>query len=482
MSDTLLAGRYRLLEAIGKGTSATVWRALDEQLGLTVAVKIMHPQFSADASRVERFEREARALAALGDPSIIKVYDFGRDEKTYFIVEELVNGRTLAARLAEDGALSEEACRRIGAAIAHALSVSHAAGIVHRDVKPQNVLITDDGRVCVTDFGIARAMSQSALTQTGTVLGTAKYISPEQARGAGADERSDIYALGAVLYEMGTGAPPFAGDDALAVAEQHVMDEPVPARELRPELSEAYERIVMKCLAKDASNRFATCAEVVAALEGGLVAAAPALPRERRRRPLVGKPPSWVAAAVLAALLLVVGAAIGNSLVPRPAADPGTYTAEPIPVIPAPPGLVVVRPLSVRDYDPQGDGQESPGEVANTVDNDASTFWATDRYNSETLGNLKQGVGLVYDFGRGVPLKRCTVVVIGQGIDAQIKGSNDLATWTTLATKTGLAPRTDFELPGTRFRYALLWITKLSQDPDGYRARIAEVSFARRPG
>jgi tRNA A-37 threonylcarbamoyl transferase component Bud32 len=479
MQGKVLAGRYRLLEAIGKGTSATVWRAFDQHMGLTVAVKVMHPQFSTDASRVERFEREARALAALGDPSIVKVYDFGNEGSAYFIVEELVAGMTLAARLAEEGPLGEQDCRLIGIGITHALQVSHEAGIVHRDMKPQNVLIAQDGRVCVTDFGIARAMAQSALTQTGTVLGTAKYISPEQARGAGADERSDIYALGTVLYEMATGRAPFVGDDAVAVATQHVHDDPTPLRELRPELSESYERIVMRCLDKDASQRFATCEEVGSALMGGLIAPPSPRPKERLRRPAMGRPPSWVGAAVLGALLLLVGAAIGTSLVPRP--RPVTVVPQPLPAIAQPAGFVVARPLSVRDYDPQGDGQERPQDVANTVDNDAGTFWRTDRYASAELGGLKGGVGLVYDFGKPVELKRCTVVVIGQGIDMQVKGSNDLSTWTPLAQQKDLAARTDFNLPGTPFRYALLWITKLSQDPDGYRARVAEVSFARRP-
>lgn len=482
MEGRTLAGRYRLVEPIGKGTSATVWRAQDVHMEIEVAVKVLHPQYSADPSRTGRFEREARALAALGDPAIVKVYDFGRENDAYFIVQEFIEGTTLAARLADEGPIEEEDCRLIGAATAHALAVSHSAGIVHRDIKPHNVLLGADGRVCVTDFGIARALSDAGLTQTGTVLGTARYISPEQATGGLADARSDIYALGTVLYEMGTGRPPFEGEEALAVAERHVNDEPVPLRKLRPELSQAYEAIVLKCLAKRPEDRYASAGELFAALEGGL---APEKLKARRRRLSasdIGAPPRWVPAAVLAVLLVLVGAVIGGALAKRPEVDAG-FVVPKLPVVRQPPGYAVVRPLSVRDFDPEGDGQENPGEAANTIDNDAQSFWRTDRYNSETLGNLKSGVGLVYDFGRPAPLARATVVVVGEGVSLEIRGSNDAESWNTLARGELPTSRADFALSGAQYRYASVWLTRLGPDGEsgeGYRGRVSEVSFARR--
>lgn len=480
MEERVLAGRYRLIEPIGKGTSATVWRAADEHMGLEVAVKLLHPQYGKEPRRAERFEREARALAALGDPAIVKVYDFGCDGDSYFIVEELVEGTTLSARLAEQGRLSEQECRLIGAAVARALAASHAKGIVHRDMKPHNVLLADDGRVCVTDFGIARVVSQAGLTQTGTVLGTARYISPEQAKGDTASEQSDLYALGTVLYEMATGEPPFTGEDAISVAQKHVWEDARPPRVLNPELTEAYERIVMRCLAKSPTERFATAREAAAALEGGLMPEPLPTPqrRLRDRAAAVGRPPTWVPGAVLATLLILVGAVIGGALARNPEVD--EFRPRPVPELKQPPGFVVMRPLSVRDHDPEGDGQEHPEDAAYTLDNDAETFWRTDRYESEALGNLKSGVGLVYDFGRAVRPARATVVVIGSGISMEIRGSNDGQTWRTLARGERVGRRSDFDLPGARYRYAMVWITRLSEDPDGYRARVAEVTFARR--
>lgn len=480
MEPRVVAERYRLVEPIGRGTSATVWRGVDEHLKLDVAVKILHPQYSKDESRLRRFEREARALAALGDPAIVKVYDFGCDGDSYFIVQEFVHGTTLAARLAEEGPLDEQECRLVGSAVARALGVSHAAGIVHRDVKPHNVLLADDGRVCVTDFGIARMVSLAGLTQTGTVLGTARYISPEQAKGDTASERSDLYALGAMLYEMATGEPPFTGDTAVSVAEKHVREEVEPPRVLNPELSEAYERIVMRCLAKSPTERFATAREAAAALEGGLQPEPLSRPRRllRDRVPDVGEPPRWVPGLVLVALMVVVMGVVASALT-RPAVEED-FRPEPLPELRLPRGFAVLRPLLARDYDPEGDGQEHPEDVVYTLDNDAETFWRTDRYESEALGNLKSGVGLVYDFRQAVRPARATVVVIGSGISFEIRGSNDGRTWRTLASKERVGRRTDVDLPGARFRYMAVWVTNLSRDPDGYRARIAEVTFARR--
>ena len=219
--------RYELNHLIARGGMAEVYRAHDRLLDRPVALKVLFPELSVDRSFVERFRREAQAAANLSHPNIVPVFDWGEDTGTYFIVMEYIDGRPLSSILKSAGPLSPERTADIGAHVAAALGYAHKHGVVHRDVKPGNVLITDDGQVKVTDFGIARAVNtEESLTQTGAVMGTATYFSPEQAEGLGVDSRSDIYSLGVVLFEMVTGRPPFLGDSPVAVASKHVRDHP----------------------------------------------------------------------------------------------------------------------------------------------------------------------------------------------------------------------------------------------------------------
>ena len=259
--------RYELNHLIARGGMAEVYRAHDRLLDRPVALKVLFPELSVDRSFVERFRREAQAAANLSHPNIVPVFDWGEDTGTYFIVMEYIDGRPLSSILKSAGPLSAERTADIGAHVAAALGYAHKHGVVHRDVKPGNVLITDDGQVKVTDFGIARAVNtEESLTQTGAVMGTATYFSPEQAEGLGVDSRSDIYSLGVVLFEMVTGRPPFLGESPVAVASKHVRDNPPAPRELNPQVPPTFEAIILKSMAKDPAHRYATAEELRADL------------------------------------------------------------------------------------------------------------------------------------------------------------------------------------------------------------------------
>ncbi|HJV05434.1 MAG TPA: protein kinase, partial [Actinomycetota bacterium] len=262
----VLSDRYEVRSTLGRGGMAQVYRATDRVLGRTVAVKVLSRRFSEDRRFVARFRREAQASAGLNHPHVVSVFDTGSHDGVHYIVMEYVEGETLGAILAREGPLPLDRAARIAADVAEALESAHRQGLVHRDVKPGNVMIDRQGRVKVVDFGIARAAADDTLTQTGTVLGTASYLSPEQARGDRVDARSDVYSLGCVLYEMVTGRTPFAADSSVAMAFRHVNEEPRPPSELRPEVPAELDAVVMRALEKEPDHRFRSAAEMRGAL------------------------------------------------------------------------------------------------------------------------------------------------------------------------------------------------------------------------
>jgi len=304
----VFANRYELGDEIGRGGMADVYWAHDRLLDRRVAVKVLAPQYATDPANVERFRREAQSAAGLNHPHIVAVYDWGEQDGTSFIVMEYVRGQTLREILQEYGRLTTLDAARIAADIADALSFAHAHGVVHRDVKPGNVLVTPQGQVKVTDFGIARADSAEPLTKTGAVLGTATYFSPEQAQGFALDGRSDVYALGVVLYEMVTGVAPFTADSPVSVAYKHVRETPAPPSSIAPDVSGAMDRIVLTAMAKDVNARYQSAEELRADLL-----------RFGRGRPLVAAPAPVTAAAA-------------SVRVASPAAAPVAVAPAPVPV------------------------------------------------------------------------------------------------------------------------------------------------------
>ncbi len=261
MAGRVLGGRYTVQDRIGTGGMAIVYRGLDEVLGRTVAIKTMLPQYASDPSFAARFKQEAQAAAALSSPYIVSVYDWGKDGDTYYIVMEYLRGTDLKSGIRRHGALDCKKVAQIGSQIAQALSVAHRHEIIHRDIKPQNIMVLRDGNVKVMDFGIARAKN-SHLTTDNSVLGTAHYVSPEQTQGKELGPTTDIYSLGIVMYEAATGQVPFEGDDAITVALKQVNEQPKPPSQINPNVDPSLESIILKCMQKDPAARFQSADEL----------------------------------------------------------------------------------------------------------------------------------------------------------------------------------------------------------------------------
>jgi eukaryotic-like serine/threonine-protein kinase len=264
--DTIIDGRYRVISRVGSGGMADVYLAQDQLLGREVAVKVLHQHFAEDQEFVERFRREASSAAALSHPNIVGIFDRGEWNGTYYIAMEYVAGRTLKSIVREEGALDPSQAIDIVVQILRAAQFAHRRGVIHRDLKPHNVILDEEGRVRVTDFGIARA-GASDMTLTGSIMGTAQYLSPEQAQGYSVSETSDIYSVGVILYELLTGAVPFEGESAVAIAFKQVSAEPRPPSDLNPSVPAGLDAIVLRALAKDPAQRYANAGELIAALE-----------------------------------------------------------------------------------------------------------------------------------------------------------------------------------------------------------------------
>jgi len=503
-----LGDRYDLLQVVGEGGMATVYKARDGVLGRLVAVKVLHPQFAQNHEFLLRFLREAQSAASLIHPNIVTVYDTGRQDETHYITMEYIEGRQVKELIRERGPLPIDMSLDIARQVAEALAYAHHREIVHRDIKPHNIMLSEDGRVRVTDFGIAKAASQSGLTQDGAVLGTVQYISPEQARGELAVPQSDIYALGICLFEMITGLQPFRGDNPVEVALKHVKEELPPLTRHGEPVNGALARVVGKATSKDRSGRYASAEELAQDLSELLASSkrpaseeeektsvlravrmpkravktkpapppAEEEPRQRRRGSRV------VAWSILAVLLVVVGlvgfTALMVNVVPRVV----ERAVETPPVVAAKPEKLV--PVAAKDFDPEGnDGSENPNDTGAAYDGDSTTAWHTDTYNTNEFGNLKQGVGIYFDLGRRCDVQTVRVASLERGWDLSIMGSDRVPEtakeWTRLASKSGMPNRYSFSLKGAKHRYILLWITRLAPNPEGDRSRvdISEVLF-----
>ena len=372
LSGRTISGRYVILDLLGQGGMGQVYRARDTTLKRTVAIKVLWPHLAASERARTRFRREAQSAARLNHPSIVAVYDHGADQDLQYLVMEHLHGRTLAALLAEEGPLEPGDAVAVAAELGRALAAAHGAGIVHRDVKPGNVIVTSENGVKVLDFGIARAVTAETVTDTAAVMGTAAYLSPEQAAGGRADARSDIYALGVVLYEMLVGEPPFVGETPLAVAYKHLNDVPLPPSELRPGVPRGLDAVIARAMAKDPDQRYATAEAMVRDLDGvpeaedtaplRLAVTGPA-PPERR----TGRVPRLLRWALIALLLvglafavpLLVGA--GRSPSPAPIRE-----ERPIPTIPATssPGEPAQTSEPSPESTPTEEAREDEGEPA----------------------------------------------------------------------------------------------------------------------
>jgi eukaryotic-like serine/threonine-protein kinase len=487
---TSLSGRYRLDAQVGTGGMSTVYRAFDLVLERQVAVKLMHRDIAGHADQLERFRREARAVAQLNHPHIVQVIDTGEDDGMPYIVLEYVEGETLKDRIRRLGRLDVPESLAYAIEVARALAVAHDRGIVHRDVKPQNVLVDEEGQAKVTDFGIARTLDQEGLTADGRVLGTTDYVSPEQALGHPVTGQSDIYSLGIVLFEMLTGQVPFQGDNQVAVAMKHVRDELPDIQYRRPEVSSALAAVLDTATAKDLDRRYRTIHELMRDLEdvlsietarsGQATGEATQVlrtlpPQTRSRLPLRMRTPVKAVAAILV-LAVVAIAAVLYAAADR--TQRGTGVARDS--TPRQSGEVQLRqvPLKARaggDFDPIGGDGEHPEQTAFVTDNDRTTTWSTETYSA---GLQKDGVGIHVDASPGLAAREIEVLTTTPGFTAEVYGATEgppgeLEDWTKLADARQFGSTEQVKLPGERYRWFLVWITELA--PEEQKAEISEI-------
>jgi serine/threonine protein kinase len=476
-----LAARYTLETEIASGGMGTVWRARDEVLGRPVAVKVLHDRLARDPELLERFRMEAVAAARLSHPAVVRVFDTGVDSGTCFIVMELCQGDTLQRLLQDEGPLTPGEAGDVAASVLQGLAHAHREGVVHRDIKPSNILVDRNGMVKVTDFGIAKAaFAEEDLTATGNLLGTARYLAPEQVQGGRPDGRTDLYAMGVVLYEMLTGRVPFEGPTHIATATKRLTEEPVPPRSLRPGIPRPMDAVVLKAMARDPDDRFESAEEMGSALDRA--APSPTVPMARpeagpsERRPLFR---SWV---VVPVVLLVLAALVAGGFVlmdqlrgggDQPGEEPSRPPAHPI--------------VSVSDLDPESsDGQENPEDAPLAADGDRDTGWITEGYAQIDLGGLKSGVGLIFDLGNPQEVAEIRIKTNLPGWEFEIQSSDDANSLGQELTDENGA--TSFETEGQVAtvtledpvvnQYFVVWITLLTEDQDGrWRAEIAEVDF-----
>jgi serine/threonine protein kinase len=482
----VLSGRYQLVEPLARGGMATVWIADDQVLSRRVAVKILRADLAEDDALRTRFRNEAVAAAKVGHPNIVATYDTGDDDGTAYIVMELVDGPTLRRIIDDVGGLPVRDVLRIGEQVADALDAAHRAGLVHRDVKPANVLVPERGPVKVTDFGIAKAVGTDDLTRTGTVMGTARYLAPEQVNGHATDARTDVYGLGLLLFEMLCGHPPFGGDTEIATAMARLTTSAPSVRTDRPDAPAALDDVVHRCLARRPDARFESARAVHDALArvrtqpAQQPARAAPKPSPRPVAPVVRPQPASAARRkgsgwiwVMLAVLIVLGlAATAIYLGTRDTSNDGSGAAGS-----ASAGTPVV--VGTAAFDPVGDGQEDDTHVASAVDGNPSTAWSTEHYN-DPLQKTKAGVGLRLDLRSAATISSVTVNTNQGGWSGDIYVSSDPGTslddWgDPRASGADLGTSKTFDLRGANGKYILIWLTVLPKVGDSYQLQINEV-------
>ena len=491
-----LGGRYRLIEQLAIGGMGEIWGAEDQVLGRTVAVKVLREEHANDPTFRQRFREEAQHAALLVHPNVAQVFDFGEGDEQAgeppYLVMEMVRGEPLSAIIEREAPLDAERTWSILGQAASALAAAHDAGLVHRDVKPANLLLCPNGMLKVTDFGIARAAGSSSVTTAGTIFGTPHYVSPEQVAGEPLTGASDFYALGVVAYECLTGVRMYDGDP-MAVLIAH-REQPAP--ELPPGVPAGLRDLVGAMLDKDPANRPTDGRAIAAQAErfnaptismpviadpypvepdraaapapatGVLPTPEPARPaRSRRGRFAVAACAVAVAAALIAALVVVSMRGQGTS------AKRSNPPAQPTPVTVA----------SVQPYAGSGGSADHPEEAPLAIDGKVSSAWYTQHYASASFGQLRNGAGLLFDLGRPVTVKTLKLRLAVTGVAVQIRAADSVGALMSahVVDSSTSAPDTWVVRPGTAARYWLVWFTKLAANDGGYRAGIAEASFAR---
>jgi serine/threonine-protein kinase len=476
LSGRRLAGRYELEDEIASGGMGTVWRARDEVLGRPVAVKVLHDHLARDPDVLDRFRLEAVAAARLNHPAIVRVFDTGIDDGVCFIVMELFEGRTLEDELSERTTLQpEEAARVVGSALP-GLAHAHREGVIHRDVKPGNILLDRDGYVKVTDFGIAKAaFAGDDLTTTGNLLGTSRYLAPEQVTGGAVDGRTDLYATGIVLYEALTGRVPFQAETHIATATLRLSAEPVPPRALRSGIPRHLDAVVMRALARDADERYQSAEEMAEALERAVPSAAPAAPplpaEEAMPGPTSAPVRSWFVVPFL--VLLVAALAVGGFWVLAQVLDGGRGGRN------GGGGGAAAQTLeaeAVASYDPDGDDIEHDEELTAATDGDPATAWATETYDAPDMD--KDGVGIVLELTDPPAVAGLRIETTTPGFEFRVfesDSSDDFDYTADPLAEDAAEPVTEVEIGGVEAPYLLIWLTELPPVEGGHRAEIQEV-------
>ena len=499
---TVIGGRYRLDAEIGRGGMSTVYRAFDTVLERPVAIKLMHREIAADSDQLERFRREARSVAQLNHPHVVTVIDAGEEpssegngagagdaRETPYIVLEYVDGETLKDVIRREGPLEIPQALAYAIEIARALGAAHERQIVHRDVKPHNVLVSEEGGAKITDFGIARTLSEEGLTMAGRVLGTTDYVSPEQALGQAVNGQSDLYSLGVVLFEMLTGEVPFRGSSPVAVAMKHVREDVPDVQRLRPGISAATAAVVERAVSKDLTRRYPDAASMLADLEevlaleatragqatGEVTSVLRTLPGAAQRRlPLrMRHPARWVVSLALLVAIVAIALIAGGL---------GTHRGTGVPPgIASHAGLepVQLSQTAAHGYNPFGTGPENRDQIGNLVDSDPNTTWSTEQYYEGTLrkpGGV--GLGVYLDAAPHVLAKAVEIQTPTPGFAVQIYAADQIELELPYGNSTPLSARgwqgpvgssahvhdgerIPLALSGHPYRYYLVWLTTL---------------------